>query len=88
MSGWGSSSAWGNADESAADSVDHITTGVAATTINDAQSDVTDEPKASATFRNPQEHGWSSRTALDYVALAASRDAAIALEEADIIPTW
>jgi len=89
MSAWGSGSGWGNADEPAATAVDDITTGVQSANINDNEPNTTTtEVEAGSTFRNPQDHGWNSRTAVDYVALAADRDAAVALEEADVIPTW
>lgn len=89
MSGWGYGSGWGNADEPAETAVDETTTGVQAASINDeGQNTTTTDAEGSSTFRNPQEHGWSSRTAVNYVAMAADRDAAVALEEADVIQTW
>lgn len=94
MAIWGSSSGWGVTDEPAPiTAVENITSAMESSTINDVQPKASDEPasgepESGNTFRNPQEHGWSSKTATDYVALAADRDSAAALEEADVIPTW
>jgi len=87
MSGWGSSSGWGIAKEPATD-VDDITNDLETVTITDESTNTTNDVEAGITFRNPQEHGWSLRVAVNYVALAADREAAVALEEADVIPTW
>lgn len=88
MSGWGESNAgWENNDGPTTNGVHEVTAGLEAATINGTQHEAGPADGETETG-NPQDHGWTNPTALNYSALAADRDTALQLEAEGIIATW
>lgn len=86
-SAWGTAdSAWGTAD--IAEALPTVDNNDNATTEGHAEAQATGAKATEDEIARVKQHGWGERTAFDYEALGAGPDAAAALEETGVIPSW
>lgn len=88
MSGWGAASGWDDAAATAQAEVNDTNDAPQAPTTTDEHQQSEPTADGEAAERTPAQHGWTSRTQLDYAALGANGEAAGSHEESGAIPSW
>jgi hypothetical protein len=79
-------SAWGTADLAEALPTPENNDSGAADEQDETRA--TDGGATAEEIARAKEHGWGERTAFDYEALGADREAAAALEQSGVLPSW